>query len=289
MAAGLMGGPAARLCRDGVPTAPPRTTRLHDLLRARAARRWCAVRATVPPQLALPCPRDVPRLGRGACAPPWSRDIEGDGRRTRPAFAFPASADRRDPRGGVGCLRRRRQPLRQPRLPGGAGGQRQRGAGTRLAAPARRPARRGRHAAGLRALLCQVAFPGRIRLRPWLGRCAGTRGRPVLPEIAGLRAVLPGARAAAAGPSGRRGAARRAGPGADPGLPGGRRVIRPCHLLHGGRMDRARRGRLAAAPRHAVPLDQSGLSLLRRFPRRAGVAQAQGAEAGDGATCRPAA
>ena len=45
--------------------------------------------------------------------------------------------------GGLGCLRRRKQPLRQPRLPGGAGGQRQRHRPQRLAAAACRAARCG--------------------------------------------------------------------------------------------------------------------------------------------------
>ena len=50
----------------------------------------------------------------------------------------------------------------------------------------------------------------------------------------------------------------------------------PRHLLHRGRLEALRRARLAAAAGPAISLAQRRLRLLRRFPGRAGLAQAQG-------------
>ena len=53
------------------------------------------------------------------------------------------------------------------------------------------PARR-RHAAGRAADVCEIPQPGRVHLRPGLGRGLPARRRPVLPEAAGGLALHPG-------------------------------------------------------------------------------------------------
>ena len=59
-----------------------------------------------------------------------------------------------------------------------------------------------------------------------------------------------------------------------------RRFLGACHLRDRGRCRHPRGGRLPAPHRPAVPFLQRGLWQLRRFPRHARLAQAQGAEEG---------
>ncbi len=120
------------------------------------------------------------------------------------AHTDPASADRRDRRGRLGCLRRLGEPLRQPCVSQRDGGQRFGRAAHRLAAAARGLARRGGERGRGGADVRQVAQLRRIRVRPWLGQRVRAGRRRVLSEAAGSRAVQPGARAASAAPARRR-------------------------------------------------------------------------------------
>ena len=217
----------------------------------------------------------------GTCPCPYPPHMLRGMPDSTPALTLtPPSRHRGDPGGRLGCLRRRRQPLRQPRLPRGAGGERQRQRPHRLAAAARRAARRWRPAARLRALLREEPQPGRIRLRLWLGRCLRAGRRQLLPEAAGLRAVQPGARPAAAvrpGAGIRADGARRRGwrrPAASSTCP-------PSMSPSAQEAEWEALGEAGWLQRHghAVPLAQPRLCQLRRFPRRAVVPQAQGDQA----------
>ena len=130
----------------------------------------------------------------------------------------------------------------------------------------------------LRAGLSQVAQPGRVRVRPLLGRCLRPGRRRLLPQAADRRAVHAGAGPPPAGaPRSRRGRARgRARRRGRDGRGARRAVGRAHHVPHRRRMDQARPARLPAAHRPAVPLAQRGLCHLRGFPRLARLAQAQG-------------
>ena len=201
-------------------------------------------------------------------------------RRIAHPHADPAFAHRRDRRGRVGCLRRRRQSVRQPRLPLGGRGQRLGDRAHRLAAAARGVARRARAAGRGGADVCEVAQLRRIRLRPRLGAGAGARRRQLLPEIAGRGAVQPGCPARgcsavpAAGSPPRRWPRRWCRRAANSTSP--RSTSRSAARRSGRRSGRP----VAAAARHAVPLGECGLFQLRGFPGRAVVTQAQGAAAG---------
>ena len=118
------------------------------------------------------------------------------------------------------------------RIPDEPRGIRLRRAAHRLAGPASQAGRRRRRAARRGALLCQVAQPGRICLRSWLGGCAGARRRQLLSEAADLGPVHAGDGAAAAR-QGRLG--RDRGEGGACGRAEGRdrsarRFLGACHL-----------------------------------------------------------
>ena len=126
-----------------------------------------------------------------------------------------------------------------------------------------------RHAAGRRALLCEEPFARRICLRPRLGRGLRARRRRLLPQAAGGGAVHAGDRPSPAGPprpAGRR-RARRARRRARRDHHGQRAVLGARHLPDRAGMARARRARLPAAHRPAIPLGECRLRQLRRFPR----------------------
>ena len=95
-----------------------------------------------------------------------------------------------------------------------------------------------------RAGLSQDPQPGRICLRPWLGRGVGARGQAYYPKLQVAVPFTPGAGAAPARRPRR--AARRAGGGDGAERP----VVGPHHLLRRGRRGRGRGARLAA-PRRA--------------------------------------
>ena len=122
-----------------------------------------------------------------------------------------------------------------------------------------------------RARLSQDPQPGRICVRPRLGRGLGARGRRILSQAAGRRAVHAGARSAAARQPAAA-AARRDRSGHRPE----RHVVGAHHLHRRGRRGRVRAARLADPPRHPISLVQPRLFELRRFPRRADQPQAQG-------------
>ena len=150
----------------------------------------------------------------------------------------------------------------------------------RLAAAARGAARRGRHAWS-RWRRC---MPSRTATA---NTCSTTAGRmrwsaPAATTIPKLQVAAPFS--PVPGPRllrrpGIRHPGRRAGERVRTGVPVAGPVVGARDVLHAGRMDRAGRGRLAAARRHAVPLGERRLRQFRRFPRRAVVTQAQGAAA----------
>ncbi len=124
------------------------------------------------------------------------------------------------------------------------------------------------HPAGRRALLPEEPFARRICLRPRLGRGLRARRRRLLPQAAGGGAVHAGDRPSPAGPprpAGRRGA-RRARRCAGRDHHDKRAVVGPRHLRDRAGMARARRARLPATQRPAVPLGECRLRHLRRFP-----------------------
>ena len=140
--------------------------------------------------------------------------------------------------------------------------------------------------AGCAPGLPQDAQPGRICVRPQLGRRLRARRRRLLSQAADRRAVHARARPPAAGAPGcRSGKPRRPARG---GRKAGRRAQqafgRAHHLPRRGPVAKARRTGLPAAHRPAVPLGQCGLRQLRRVPGLARLAQtqdhAQGARAG---------
>ena len=102
-----------------------------------------------------------------------------------------------------------------------------------------------------RAVLCQVAFARRIRVRPRLGRGIRARRRTILPQAAGLGAVHAGDRPTAAGP--RRACGRRGARGARrcPGrrLPALRGVLGARHLPDRTGMAVARRRAASSSAR----------------------------------------
>ena len=135
----------------------------------------------------------------------------------------------------------------------------------------------------LRALLPEVAQPGRVRVRPLLGRGLRAGRRALLSQAADRGAVHAGARAPAAG------AARVPMPRPT------RRVLAAAAVqlverndlsgLHitfasEGEWERLGEPRLPQAHRPAVPLEQCRLRHLRRLPGLARVAQAQGGAQG---------
>ena len=159
---------------------------------------------------------------------------------------------RRPAQGAVGCLCRQRQSVRQLGFPDRAGAVRKRRAGHRLAALADRHRWTGRDDCGRCAALCQDPQPGRICVRPWLGRCLGTGGRPILSENTDRRPLLPRARPPIAT------ARFDAGAGADRGNRDFGRAQRPvigaCDLRR-SRPDRpVRGGRLADSRGQPVSL-----------------------------------
>ena len=150
---------------------------------------------------------------------------------------------------------RRRRSVRQPRLPVGARGFGQRRPGHRLDAGAD-PGRGRRRAPGRRrAGLSQDPQPGRICVRPRLGRGVGARGRAILSQAAGRGAVHAGARAAAARRTAAAAARRdRGGDGPE------RHVVGAHHLHRRSRRRRVRAARLADPPRRPISLVQPRLS-----------------------------
>ena len=155
------------------------------------------------------------------------------------------------------------------------------GGAHRLAAAASRRRGRERRGARRRALLSQVAFARRIRVRPRLGRGLRARRRRLLSQAAGLGAVHAGDRpppARGARPPQPRGRGR-AGAGAGRARAAARGLLGARHLHARARVAPPRRARLPAAHRPAVPLGECRLRDVRRFPRRARGAQAQGAQA----------
>ena len=158
----------------------------------------------------------------------------------------------------------RRRSVPQPRLPLGARGFGQRRAGHRLDAGA--DPDRGRRVASRRrrARLSQEPQPGRICVRPRLGRGVGARRRAILSQAPGRGAVHAGAGTAAARTPAAAAARRdRSGDRAE------RPVFGAHHLHRRGRRGRMRAARLADPPRHPISLVQPRLCELRRFPRRA--------------------
>ena len=187
----------------------------------------------------------------------------------------------------MGCLRRRRvrerrkragQPVCQPCLSRCAGAIRVGRTQDRLASPA--PGHRGcvRRAACRGAALRQIPQPGRICVRPRLGGGLRARRRALLSEAPGRRALHAGAGAAPAGAAGAAcdGSARGLDLRAD--LSG--REFRPVVPARDVRDPRGERsagtGRVPDPPRRAISLGQPRLRRVRRFPRRAQFAQAQG-------------
>ena len=128
----------------------------------------------------------------------------------------------------------------------------------RLAAHASRRRRHRRHGRRRRPLLRQIAFAGRIRLRPRLGRRLRARRRQLLSEAAGGGAVHAGDRPPPAGAAGRarRRRAQRAGRFTRRHLQALERLVGARHLPDRGRMAAARRARLSAAHPPAVPLGE---------------------------------
>ena len=131
---------------------------------------------------------------------------------------------------------------------------------------------------GRRALLSEIAFARRIRVRPRLGRGLRARRRRVLSEAAGFGAVHAGDRPPAAGAAGAtcRADPRRTDRRPDRARAAGTRPRRStspscpsaeCRLPG--------RQRLSAPHRPAVPLGEPRLRDLRRVPRGALGAQAQ--------------
>ena len=133
-----------------------------------------------------------------------------------------------------------------------------------------RPSRRRR------AGLSENAFHGRICLRSWLGRCLSTGGAALLSEAPGRRSFHAGDRPAAARAPGHGEAARMSSLRGPSRLARqNRSLVDPHHLPDALRMGDARRQRLPAAHRPAVPFHQPGLRGFRRLPGRSRVAQAQ--------------
>ncbi len=147
----------------------------------------------------------------------------------------------------------------------------------RLAADASSRRSGRRNAPWRRALLRQIAFAGRIRLRSRLGRRLRTRRRQLLSQTSGGGAVHAGHRSPPAGALGRarRRRAKRTRRPACRHLQAFQCVLCARHLSARGRMADAWRARLSAAHPPPVPLGERGLRQLRRLPRRAVVAQAQ--------------
>ena len=163
---------------------------------------------------------------------------------------------------GVGSARRR-GPVRQPRLPVVAGGFGKRRPWHRLDAGADPDRGRCVPPDRRRARLSQEPQPGRICVRPWLGRSMGARRRRILSQAAGRRAVHPGAgpeaarhpRAASARRDRNRGGAERDFVGAH-------------HLPRRSGRGGVRAAQMADPPRRPISLVQSRLFELRRLPRR---------------------
>ena len=161
-----------------------------------------------------------------------------------------------------------RQPVPQLPLPEGAGGFQVGRAAHRLATAIPAGRSRRRHPAGRRPTLREGPQPGRVRLRPWLGAGLRARGRPLLSQAPGRRALHAGTGAAPVRPARavRRRGARRHDRHAGQDRRRQPHQLGPCHLLHRGRLEALRRARLAAAARPAVSLAQRRLPHLRRFP-----------------------
>ena len=177
----------------------------------------------------------------------------------------PAGPRRRFVRPGrLGPLRRHRRPVPQPRLPVRAGGIR----AARLRAPAgsrcrsRSTARTAARAA-VAAGLCEEPQPGRICVRPWLGRRLGAGRRRLLSQAADRGAVHAGAGPAAARPTaGSRARPDRRGRG---GGGAARPLLGPRHLHRRGGGAAVRARRLADPGRQPVPLAQSRLCGFEDF------------------------
>ena len=71
--------------------------------------------------------------------------------------------------------------------------------------------------------------------------------------------------------------------------PGAQHLVAAHQFRRDGRRGRVRRGRVPAADRPAIPLDQQRLQRFRRLPRRAQFAQAQGGQEGAARGARAAA
>ena len=129
-----------------------------------------------------------------------------------------------------------------------------------------------------RAGLSEDAQHGRICLRPFLGAGLRARGRALLSEASGRRAVHARHRPAPAGAPATRPRARAEALIA--ALRGLRKAVgaSSIHVTFANDRRRARRSTragFARAHRRAVPFPQRGLRRFRRVPRRARLAQAQ--------------
>ena len=199
-------------------------------------------------------------------------------RRFRHPDADAAPEDRRDPGGRVGCLRRRGQSVRQPRLPERDGGQRLGQCPHRLAAAARGAARRGRAGGRGGADVRQVAQLRRIRVRPRLGARARACRRRLLSEAAGRGAVQPRARARACCvipmPACR---SRRLASALEQACQS--LDLSSVHVTFCTEAEWQALGEAGWLQRIGMQFhwENAGYAQLRRLPRRAVVAQAQGA------------
>ena len=133
----------------------------------------------------------------------------------------------------------------------------------------------------MHAVLPQIPLPGRVCVRLRLGVGVRERRRDVLSETPMQRSVHTCDRPAPAGQGRRRqnrerNAARLCrGPAHQEA-----RCLIPAHdVPHRGRMGALGGTGTAQAHRSAIPLVQSGLWLVRRLSRRAGVTKAQGGQA----------
>ena len=129
--------------------------------------------------------------------------------------------------------------------------------------------------------LCQEPQPGRICLRPWLGRCVGARGRALLSQAADRRAVharCPGPRLLLRDAGARARADRRARGGDRPerAVLGARHLhrARPGAAVRGGRLADPRRarsstGRTTAMPASTISSPRSPAASARRSARSA--------------------
>src|SRR5262245_54408886 len=225
----------------------------------RSSSRYCATRRSPAPSLR--CRRRVPRrCCRSSTATPrrCGRSRRDDG--TGPRWVARGAARRLERAG------RRRLAVPRVGLALRSRGIRRRVRRDRMAAAA--PDGVGRRSDDRRvSAVREGSQPGRVRLRPPLGVCCGPRAHPLLPEAPRRGAVHSRDRTAVA-----RGA-RGARPGRDSprGRPRGRLhepglLVGARELLPRGRPGGALGARLAPADGLPVPLDQPGLSHLRRLP-----------------------